>query len=128
MILISIFSRPASFDHVSEIVTLHVRQYIAERFDFFEMFHLEALAERVPLTSIFQNMTLIYHVQRPANVKRIAKFNLPSVYFFYFLSVKTLVCLCKYTKQLRPLGIFVFDLRHRNHMVINDVCRPYIAT
>ena len=44
------------------------------------MFHLEALAERVPLTSIFQNMTLIYHVQRLANVKKIAKFNLPSIF------------------------------------------------
>ena len=53
---------------------------IAVRFDFFEMFHLEALAERLPLTSIFQNMTLIYHVQRLANVTKIAKFNLPSVY------------------------------------------------
>ena len=48
------------------------------------MFNLEALAERVPLTPIFQNMTLIYHVQRLANVKKIAKFNLPSIYISLF--------------------------------------------
>ena len=49
-------------------------------FDFFEMFHLEVLAERLPLTSIFQSMTCIAYVQRLANVTKIAKFNLPSIY------------------------------------------------
>ena len=44
------------------------------------MFHLEALAERLTLTSIFQNMTFIHYVQRLANVTKIAKFNLPSIY------------------------------------------------
>ena len=44
------------------------------------MFHLEALAERLPLTSIFQNMTFIHNVQRLANVTKIAKFNLPSIF------------------------------------------------
>ena len=44
------------------------------------MFHLEALAERLPLTSIFQNMTFIHYVQRLANVTKIAKLNLPSIY------------------------------------------------
>ena len=43
------------------------------------MFHLEALAERLPLMSIFQNMTFIHYVQRLANVTKIAKFNLPSI-------------------------------------------------
>ena len=43
------------------------------------MFHLEALAERLPLMSIFQNMTIIHYVQRLANVTKIAKFNLPSI-------------------------------------------------
>ena len=43
------------------------------------MFHLEALAERLPLTSIFQNMTFIHYVQGLANVTKIAKFNLPSI-------------------------------------------------
>ena len=51
------------------------------------MFHLEALAERVPLTPIFQNMTLIYHVQRLANVNKIAKFNLPSIYIYIYMRV-----------------------------------------
>ena len=49
------------------------------------MFHLEALAERLPLTSIFQNITFIYHMQRLANVKKIAKFNLPSIFTFISL-------------------------------------------
>ena len=44
------------------------------------MFHLEVLAERLPLTSIFQNITSIHYVQRQANVTKIAKFNLPSIY------------------------------------------------
>ena len=58
------------------------------------MFHLEALAERVPLTSIFQNMTLIYHVQRLANVKKIAKFNLPSIFLpLTILLLKVLITL-----------------------------------
>ena len=43
------------------------------------MFHLEVVAERLPLTSIFQNMTFIAYVQRRANVTKIAKFNLPSI-------------------------------------------------
>ena len=43
------------------------------------MFHLEVLAERLPLTSIFQNITFIAYVQRLANVTKIAKFNLPSI-------------------------------------------------
>ena len=43
------------------------------------MFHLEVLAERLPLTSIFQNMTFIAYVQGLANVTKIAKFNLPSI-------------------------------------------------
>ena len=46
------------------------------------MFHLEALAERLPLRSIFQNMTFIHYVQRLANVTKIAKFNLPSIYLY----------------------------------------------
>ena len=44
------------------------------------MFHLEALAERLPLMTIFQNMTFIHYLQRLANVTKIAKFNLPSIY------------------------------------------------
>ena len=44
------------------------------------MFHLEALAERLPLTSIFQNVTFIHIAQRLANVTKIAKFNVPSIY------------------------------------------------
>ena len=44
------------------------------------MFHLEALAERLPLRSIFQNMTFIHYVQTLANVTKIAKFNLPSIF------------------------------------------------
>ena len=44
------------------------------------MFHLEVLAERLPLTSIFQNMTFIAYVQRLANATKIAKFNLPSIF------------------------------------------------
>ena len=35
-------------------------------------------AERLPLRSIFQNMTFIHYVQRLANVTKIAKFILPS--------------------------------------------------
>ena len=45
------------------------------------MFHLEALAERLPLPSIFQNMTFIFHVQRLVNVTKIAKFILPSILY-----------------------------------------------
>ena len=41
------------------------------------MFHLEALAERLPLTSIFQNMTFIHYVQGLANVTKFAKFYFP---------------------------------------------------
>ena len=37
------------------------------------MFHLEVLAERLPLTSMFQNMTFIAYVQRLANATKIAK-------------------------------------------------------
>ena len=44
------------------------------------MFHLEVLAERLPLTSIFQNTTFIAYVQGLANVTKIAKFNLPSIF------------------------------------------------
>ena len=44
------------------------------------MFHLEVLAERLQLTSVFQNITFIAYVQRLANVTKIAKFNLPSIY------------------------------------------------
>ena len=46
------------------------------------MFHLEALAERLPLTAIFQNMTFIHYAQGLANVTKIANFNLPSIHFF----------------------------------------------
>ena len=46
------------------------------------MFHLEALAKRLALTSIFKNMTFIHYVQRLANVTKIANFNLPSIYKF----------------------------------------------
>ena len=61
------------------------------------MFHLEALAERLPLMSIFQNMTFIHYVQRLAIVTKIAKFNLPSiiiiigkqVFFFCFLTLNS---------------------------------------
>ena len=56
------------------------------------MFHLEVLAERLPLTSIFQNMTFIAYVQGLANVTKIAKFNLPSI---YLLSMK-LISRCAY--------------------------------
>ena len=52
---------------------------IAVRFDVFEMFHLEVLAEGYHLKSIFHNMTFIANVQRLANVTKIAKFNLPSI-------------------------------------------------
>ena len=45
------------------------------------MFHLEVLAERLPLTSIFQNITFIAYVQRLVNVTKVAKFNLPSICF-----------------------------------------------
>ena len=47
------------------------------------MFHLKVLAEKIPLTSIFQNMTFIayMYVQSLANVTKIAKFNLPSIFF-----------------------------------------------
>ena len=45
------------------------------------MFHLEVLAERLPLTSICQNVTFIAYVQRLANVTIIAKFNLPSIFY-----------------------------------------------
>ena len=68
--------RPASFDHQFKLQR-HVS--IAVRFDFFEMFRLEALVEMLPLRSIFQNMTFIHCVQRLANVTKIAKFNLPSI-------------------------------------------------
>ena len=51
------------------------------------MFHLEVLAERLPLTSILQNITFIAYVQRLANVTKIAKFNLPSILFPQFYIV-----------------------------------------
>ena len=56
---------------------------IAVRYDSIEMFHLEVLAERLPLTHIFQNMTFIAYVQRLVNVTKTAKFNLPSIHAAY---------------------------------------------
>ena len=53
------------------------------------MFHLEVLAERLPLTSILQNITFIAYVQRLANVTKIAKFNLPSIYIYRLLKTLT---------------------------------------
>ena len=50
------------------------------------MFHLEALAERLVLRSIFQNMTFFHYVQRLANVTKIAKLNLPSIHIGIFSS------------------------------------------
>ena len=44
---------------------------------------MKVLAERLPLTPIFQNMTFIHYVQRLANVTTIAKFNLHSTVYYY---------------------------------------------
>ena len=70
------------------------------------MFHLEALAERLPLMSIFQNMTFIHYVQRLVNVTKIAKFNLPSIYCFHIsiMQAKHLLFLYLLMKVIVHLG------------------------
>ena len=45
---------------------------------------MQVLAERLPLTPIFQNMTFIHNVQRLENVIKIAKSNL-LVYYVHVL-------------------------------------------
>ena len=83
------------------------------------MFHLEVLAERLPLTSIFQNVTFIHHVQRLANVTKIAKFNLPSIIAEVdFITVRNTARTDKRIKQY-----FEFDAPQRSTYVVKRACK-----
>ena len=72
------------------------------------MFHLEVLAERLPLTFIFQNITFIHYVQRLANVTKTAKFNLPSISII--LKVKDMMKFEKKTPNLLRNETYLHDI------------------
>ena len=58
------FGFPLYADLQVLIMCLKLQRHVsvAVRFDFFEMFRLQVLAERLPLTPIVQNMTFIHYV------------------------------------------------------------------
>ena len=64
------FSFPLKADMQVLIISLKLRRHvsIAVRFDFFEIFRLQVLAERLPLRPIFQNMTFVHYLLRLANL------------------------------------------------------------
>ena len=74
------------------------------------MFHLEVLAERLPLTFIFQIITFIHYVQRLANVTKTAKFNLPSISII--LKVKDIM---KFEKENKTPNLL------RNETYLHDI-------
>ena len=79
------------------------------------MFHLKAVAERLPLRSIFQNMTFIHYVQRLANVTKIAKFILPSIYVVLSRFIGNLLRLLQFiiskkSAEISSLILFVSEL------------------
>ena len=74
------------------------------------MFHLEVLAERLPLTFIFQIITFIHYVHRLANVTKTAKFNLPSISII--LKVKDMM---KFEKEKKTPNLL------RNETYLHDI-------
>ena len=65
---------------------------------------MQVLAERLLLTPIFQNMTFIHNVQRLANVTKIAKFILPSIFCSEMADKPDIVCIVMKTKLIVSLS------------------------
>ena len=83
---------------------------MAVRFEFFKIFRMQVLAERLPLTPIFQNMTFIHYVQRLENVMKIAKSNLPSIYCNSLMEFQSCEWYQKIAQRVLIIAVQIYEL------------------